>query len=260
MIDEGSIQNEFIVFLDNKPARGKWITYDFDPPESDELTADSARCCWKWAEKPEPPWRSSEPITSLAKLKDLMKSVPAQDSMHRHSISIKSRRLGPLAIGSRQTIEVEMHSPLRSSLWPKEWGDFIAWILLAHVQDDASWEEVRFASDALSKNPIKLGSVYHTIRKLERHGYLTIRGHRYLNFVSRMSVAHDKKGFCFGTFCGLPTLMYDLIRAVCPLYIEEPTTEWGYPPTLRLQWSGNDTPKVRTCARDFGIQIVNHLW
>ena len=52
----------------------------------------------------------------------------------------------------------------------------MACVLLAQVQDEATWEEVRFAREATAMwTDINLNAVYYQIRKLEQHGFLVVR-------------------------------------------------------------------------------------
>lgn len=261
LMPESAIENEFQVFLNGKPARGRWKTYEWVPGGADETNAERARCLWKWDDQP-----LADPVPPMITLPsfraldgDGVSPLPLKIE-GVHTLHVESQRLGRLSFGLRPEVNLEMLPPTPAAIWPSSWGDYIAWILLSQVQDDATWDEVCFASEAVAMwKKVNLESVYRSIRKLERHGFLAIRGSRYLNFRSRIAFG-PLRAQCFTThFCGLCTALYELVRAVPPIAMSV-RAETGRPPALELQWPQHVREEVHAVCEPLGISIANKLW
>jgi hypothetical protein len=238
LVSDDEIPAEFTVFIDGQPASGKWRTFEFDPPNADPKEAERAFCFWHW-----------DPA--------LTSSVPCGN----HILHVQSRRLGRLMFGVASDCRFELLPPTEDKLWPSAWGEYFAWVLLSQVQDDASWEEVRIARDAVAMHTkLNLNAVYYNIRKLERHGYLVARGHRYRDFRSRIAFAHTRSGAFQGEYCGLTSALYDLVRKVPPLNLAPAPIEPGRPPKLKVEWAQRDRHDVRNACQIFGIEAAQRLW
>jgi hypothetical protein len=165
-----------------------------------------------------------------------------------------------LPFGLRSEVTLEILAPTLENFWPSSWGDYIAWVLLSQVQDDATWDEVRFAREAIAMwTRVNLNSVYSAIRELERHEFLAIRGSRYLNFRSRIAFGPTRDQCFDAHYCGLTTALYELVRAGPPSKMSV-RSESGRPPALELQWPQRDRGDVRATCERLGISIVNKLW
>ena len=86
------------------------------------------------------------------------------------------------------------------------------------MQDEASWEEVRFAHEALSFGVIQHHFVYYAIRKLERYDYLAIRGHRYMNFRNRIALSSTARNEFSAAYCGLQCTPFTSLCAQFPQF------------------------------------------
>ena len=153
-----------------------------------------------------------------------------------HTMHVISRRLGRLMFGSTTECRFQLLSATTDSLWPTTWGDYLAWVLLSQVQDHATWEEVRIARDAVAMwTNVNLSTVYYQIRKLERHGFLVVRGHRYRDFRNRVSFSAYSLGRFHGEYCGLTSVLYDLFRKVPPITLLV-ASERTRPAKLPVDW------------------------
>ncbi len=261
LVRDDDIQSEFTVFLDGQPGRGKWVTFQYDPPdEEDAEKAERAFCFWRWDEfpLPRPPFRTVHRTVSALDTQVL----PMQTLGYgRHTLHVQSRRLGRLMFGSHLECRFELLTPTAENLWPGSWDDYMAWVLLSQVQDDATWEEVRIASEAVTMFAnINLNAVYHQIRKLERHGYLVARGHSYRDFKSRIVLANSPTGAFRGEYCGLTSSLYELIRKVPPLNLVVAPSEPSRPAELHIEWAQRDRHDVRNACQISGIEAVQSLW
>lgn len=240
LVRDDDIPAEFTVFLDGQPARGKWVTFQYDPPNATEENAERAFCFWRWDElqTPHPPnW------------------------FGRHALHVQSRRLGRLMFGSLTERRFELLPPRPGNFWPTAWGDYMAWVLLSQVQDDATWEEVRIAREAVTMFArVNLNFVYYQIRKLERHGFLVARGHRYQSFRSKIIFAKVPSGAYGGEYCGLTSALYEVVQKSPPLSITVAPSEAGHPAKLRIEWAQRDRDDVRNACQRNGIEVVQRLW
>ena len=240
LVRDDDIPAEFTVFVDGQPARGKWRTFQFDPPHADAENAERAFCFWRWDDALVP---------------------PPPDSCGPHTLHVQSRRLGRLMLGAAPECRFELLPPTANNLWPAKWDDYMAWVLLSQVQDHATWEEVRIAREAVAMFAnINLKAVYYQIRKLERHGYLVVRGHRYRDFRNRIALANAPSGAFGGEYCGLTSLLYELVRKVPPLSLAIAPSESGRPAKLHIEWAQRDRHDVRNACQIFGIEAVQRLW
>ena len=240
LVRDDDIPSEFTVSLDGEPARGKWVTFQFDPPHADEESAERAFCFWRWDDALVP---------------------PPPDSRGPHTLHVQSRRLGRLMFGSAPECRFDLVAPSADNLWPATWDDYMAWVLLSQVQDDATWEEVRIAREAVAMfAKINLNAVYYQIRKLERHGYLVARGHRYRDFRSRIALANAPGDAFRGEYCGLTSSLYELVRKVPPLSLAVAPAEAGHPAKLHIEWAQRDRHDVRNACQIFRIEAVQRLW
>jgi hypothetical protein len=261
LVADEEIAGEFAVFLDNQPARGRWVTYDFEPDGTDETNADRSLCFWQWDNPPIFLPSSEMSVHPSFDRQSCGSLIPNTQWLGRHTLHVQSRRLGHVPFGGRPHLEFEMLPVAERVKWPSNWGLYLTWILLSQVQDEASWEEVRFASEAVAMwANVNLNSVYYAIRKLERHDYLAIRGHRYVNFRNRIMLSPAVAGEFTATYCGLSTALYGLVRAVPPTVLEVPRADAGRPPTLRLNWAARDRGEVSAACEQNKIQVVNSLW
>ncbi len=262
LVREEDIKDEFSVFLDGKQAHGKWVTYEYDPPGTDADRAERAFCYWQWDNPPLPlPPRSPVVHHSFATL-DLRVIAPAAPSwIGKHTLHVESRRLGRVSFGRLPEFKLEMLQQTPEKLWPKSWGDYLVWVLLSQVQDEAIWEKVRLASEAVAMwADVNLNSIYYMIRKLEKHGFLVARGHRYRDFQSRIALITALKGEMAGEYCGLTTSLYEVVRATKPLRMSIESAPLGHPPTLRIYWLRSERGKVEAACKHHGIQCVHKLW
>lgn len=235
LVPDDNIPEEFTVYLDGQPALGRWKSYDFDPPNHDENTAERAFCFWQWD------------------------AVPS--TLGRHILHVESRRLGRLPFGVARECRFELVGRTPDAMWPAAWGDYIAWVFLAHTRETATWEEVRFAREAVTMwASVKLNAVYYQIRKLERHGYLAVRGHRYLNFRSRIAFGTGPDGAFRGEYCGLTSMLYDVVRKVQPRRIAIAPPEQGRPSKLLVDWAHRDRDEVRSVCHTSRLESVQKLW
>ena len=163
--------------------------------------------------------------------------------------------------GSRTECRFELLQPGPGNFWPTAWGDYMAWVLLSQVQDDATWEEVRIAREAVAMFAnIKLNAVYYQIRKLERHGFLVARGHRYRDFRSKIRLVNAPSGTCVGEYCGLTSSLYELVRKVPPLALVVAPPEPSRPAKLLVEWAQRDRDDVKNACQRQGIEVVQKLW
>lgn len=240
LVRDDDIPAEFAVFLDGQPARGRWVTFQYDPPHATEEDAERAFCFWRWDEADVP-----QPANWFG----------------RHTLHVQSRRLGRVLFGSVPECRFELLRPKPGSFWPTAWGDYMAWVLLSQVQDDATWEEVRIAREAVAMFAnIKLNAVYYQIRKLERHGYLVARGHSYRDFRSRIVLANAPSGTFRGEYCGLTSRLFELFGKARPLSVAVAPSEAGSPSKLHIEWAQQDRHDVRNACQMFGIEAVQRLW
>ncbi len=261
LLSDAAIAEEFRVFVDGAPAGGRWRTYSFEPEHCDETNAERALCFWEWDAQPLPPPPPKPELHRSFRTLDRHAS-PSPVFTGSHVLHVESRRLGRLAIGLRPVVPFELLAPMpRADFWPTDWGEYIALILLSQVQDDAHWEEVCFAREAVAmwKAKLNLHAVHYTIRKLERHGYLVMRGSRYLNFRHRIALGPTRDYAFVADYCGLTTPLFELVRAVPPLEMSV-RTEPGRPPALELRWPQRDRTDVRAACERLKLPIVNKLW
>ena len=260
LISDDHIDSEFDVFLDGRGAPGRWKTYSFKPDGTDETNAESALCFWHWEDMRLSPATPGPSVhRSLESIGRDASGDSVRSQLGRHSLHVQSRRLGRLPFGGKSQFDFDL-VPKIAHVWPNSWGDYLVWILLSQVQDEASWEEVRFAHEALSYGRIQHHFVYYAIRKLERYDYLAIRGHRYLNFRNRIALLPTVRDELRARYCGLSTALYELVRAVPPLGLEVACTDAGKPPSLQLRWAARDRGDVRLACEQNQIEIVNALW
>ena len=259
LVRDDNISSEFSVFIDGQPACGKWVTFQYDPSYEN---AERAFCFWRWNE--EAPPQSALPPTVKRHLSALdlqTMSPPEATWCGQHTLHVQSRRLGRLMFGSRLECRFELLAPTAESLWPATWDDYMAWVLLSQVQDDATWEEVRIARNAVTMfADINLNAVYYQIRKLERHGYLVARGHRYQDFRSRITLVNSPGAGFRGEYCGLTSSLYELVRRVAPLTLAVAISEPGFPAKLHIDWPQRDRHDVRNACQKLGVEVVSRLW
>lgn len=264
LISDDEIHEEFEVFLDNQRARGRWKTYAFKPDGTDESNAEYSLCFWHWDDPPvHPPGADISVLRSFESIRAIgamTVTPPAPPGLSQHSLYVQSRRLGRLPFGRRSQLEFKLLPGIIGGIWPMSWGSYLPWILLSQVQNEASWEEVRFAYEALSYGRIYHHVVYYAIRKIERHDYLAIRGHRYINFRNRIALSPIVATEFAATYCGLSTALYDLVRTVPPMALGVARADPGRPPALQLRWAAQDRANVRLACEQNEIQIVNNLW
>jgi hypothetical protein len=240
LVRDDDIPTEFTVFLDGQTVRGRWRTFDYDPPNSTEENAERAFCFWQWEESQIP-----QPLNWLG----------------LHTLHVQSRRLGRLMFGSRSECRFELLQPGRSNLWPTAWGDYMAWVLLSQVQVDATWEEVRIAREAVAMFAnINLSTVYYQIRKLERHGFLVARGHKYRDFRSRIKFMQASSGAYVAEYCGLTSSLYEITKKVPPIRITVAPSEPSCPAKLLIEWAQRERDTVRSACQQQRIEIVQRLW
>jgi hypothetical protein len=258
LVRDDDISSEFTVFLDGQAAHGKWVTFQYDPPHAEAHNAERAFCFWRWEAIPPP----ALPVHRTLDALDNQALVSAQAGWFgRHTLHVQSRRLGRLMFGSALECRFELVPRTADSLWPATWDDYIAWVLLSQVQDDATWEEVRIARDAVTMFAnISLNAVYYQIRKLERHGYLVARGHRYRDFKCRITLANAPGNAFRGEYCGLTSSLYELVRKVPPLSLAVAPAEPGRPAKLYIEWPQRDRHDVRNACQILGIEAVQGLW
>lgn len=260
LVRDDDIPSEFAVFLDGQPACGKWVTFEYDPHHSTEETAERAFCFWRWDEVPLQAARQRANIhRTLTALDTKTLEPPQQDWLGRHTVYVQSRRLGRLMFGSAIACSFELLAPKPHSFWPRAWGDYMAWVLLSLVQDDATWEEVRIAREAMFAN-INLNAVYYQIRKLERHEYFVSRGRHYRDFRNRIVLTDAPGGSFRGEYCGLTSSLYALVRKVPPLNLAVAPSEASRPAKLHIEWAQRDRHDVRNACQIFGIEAVQTLW
>jgi hypothetical protein len=262
LVRDDDIPSEFIVWLDGKRACGKWKLYEFDPPDVEEEKAERAFYFWQWDEQPIPPPPTQTTIhRSFSALDNNVIQPRVLNWTGEHTLHVESRRLGRLSFGAEQECKFELVQPTPDHLWPNNWGDYMACVLLAQVQDEATWEEVRFAREATAMwTDINLNAVYYQIRKLEQHGFLVVRGHRYLDFHSRITLTNFQHNSFRGEFCGLSSKLYDLTRIVQPLKIAVAPSERGYPAKLHIDWHHDKRHAVRDACANLKIENVQRLW
>jgi hypothetical protein len=262
LISDDAIAEEFTVFVDGQPARGKWVTFAYDPEHSTAENAEVAFCFWRWDENPiAAPTLPTITARSFSALDRQVAERRADDCNRRHTLYVESRRLGRLAFGSARHCHFELLSPTPDAIWPTGWDDYITWVFLSQVQDYATWTEVCFAREAVTMwANINLNSVYHQIHKLERHGFLVSRGHSYCDFKSRISFTSPPNGALHGEYCGLTSSLYEVIRAATPLHIAVVPREPGRPAKLNIDWPQCERYRVRDACQKTGIQIVARLW
>lgn len=262
LVREEDIADEFTVFLDGRRALGKWVTYEFDPPGADVDQAERAFCYWQWQDPPLPlPPKPPVVHHALAALDSRVLAPVAPSWLGDHVLYVESRRLGRICFGQATECKVQMLAHTKDSLWPQTWGDYLVWVLLSQVQDEATWEEVRLARDAVAMwATINLSPIYHLIRKLEHRGFLVTRGHRYQGFQSRVVLSTASNGECHGTYCGLTTKLYEIVRAAPPVRLQINPMQWGCPPTLGIHWVQHQRQTVIEACGSQGIECVRNLW
>jgi len=262
LVRDDDIPLEFTVWLDGKRALGKWTLYEYDPPNVESENAERAFYFWKWDEQPIPP--PSAPITIQRSFSALTTGVIQPRTLNwtgEHALHVESRRLGRLSFGTERDCKFVLVQPTPDHLWPNNWGDYMACVLLAQVQDEATWEKVRFACEATAMwADINLNAVYYQIRKLEQHGFLVARGHRYLNFQSRITLTKIPGNAFRGEFCGLSSKLYELARSVPPLKITVAPPDRGYPAKVYIDWHQNHRHAVRDACSKLRIDNVPRLW
>jgi hypothetical protein len=148
LVRDDDVPFEFIVFLDNQQAKGRWVTFEFDPADADPEDAERAFCFWKWDNLPAP--TKTQPLIhrSLQTLETEQLQPITSASTQVHAMHVMSRRFGRLMFGSTTECRFQLLPATKDSLWPATWGDYMAWVLLSQVQDHATWEEVRIARAA----------------------------------------------------------------------------------------------------------------
>lgn len=231
---EDSIENfnrEFQVLADGKTAEGTWQFYEED--EKEELDY----YCWRWAN-------------------------PAK--IGQHEISIKSARLGILPLGKRKIQPIEILSPTPDNFWPGriEAGNYLIWVLLSAVQDDACWEEMCIARSAVAGlRDVKLSQIYYEAMKLEQQGYL-FRRHQWQ--IRRAGIVFNNNiGNSFhAKYTGLTNRLYSVIRGMPPLKKLEVKQERGCPPHLEILWPAHQRSHIRSLCEREGISVLqqNSLW
>lgn len=262
LVRDDDIPSEFTVFVDGVRAVGKWRLYEYDPPHADAEKAERAFYYWQWDEQPIPLLAAPPTVHHSFSALDARAIQPKVSTWKGfHVLHVESRRLGRLTFGIEPECKFELVSPTPDKLWPSSWGDYMACVLLAQVQDEATWEEVRFAREATAMwTEVNLNTVYYQIRKLERHGFLVARGHRYQDFRSRINLAAIPGGPFRGEFCGLSSVLYELARNVQPLKIAVAPNERGYPAKLHIDWPQHERYAVRSACEKLQIEIVQRLW
>ena len=262
LVRDDDINSEFIVFVDGQPACGKWVTFQFDRPDAYAESAERAFCFWRWGDPPLLP--SQEP--SVVRWSIMAPNTRASEDLQpnwygMHTLHVNSRRLGRLLLRSAAECRFELLRPTTDSLWPAVWGDYIVWVLLSQVQDGATWEEVRFAREAIAMwTSVNLNASYYQIRKLERHGFLVMRGHRYRDFRSRIALANLPGRTLRGEYCGLTSALYELVRKVQPARLIVVPSQPSRPAKLLIDWPQHERDSVRAACQQLDIQAVQRLW
>jgi hypothetical protein len=262
LVPDDDIPSEFSVLLDGQSARGKWKLYEFDPPNVEDEKAERAFYFWQWDQRPIlPPPNASTIHNSFSELDARSLEPQILDWTGKHTLHVESRRLGRLPFGTQEECKFELVQPTPDHLWPAKWGDYIACVLLAQVEDEATWEEVRFAREATAMwTEINLNAVYYQIRKLEQYGLLVARGHRYQDFRSRIALANIQNNLLRGEFCGLSSKLYELVRKVQPLKIAVAPAERGFPAKLHIDWRHGERHSVLDACAKLKIENILRLW
>lgn len=263
LVRDDDVVDEFTVFLDGQPARGKWLPSHFDPHDVGPDQAERGFYFWRWNEAPLP--QASVPAIVHRTLGAL--NTPTPEPMRgnwygRHTLHVQSRRVGRLLFGSKIECRFELLPPLQSDkFWPASWGDYMAWVLLSHVQDDATWDEVMIAREAVAGYAnVDKKELGRQIHKLEQCGHFARRGHRYINFRSRIVFANVPSGAFRGEYCGLTSSLYEVVRKVPPLSLAVAPAEPGRPAKLHIEWAQRDRHDVRNACQISGIEAVQWLW
>jgi hypothetical protein len=262
LVSDDTIAEEFVVFLDGQQARGKWVTFSYEPEHATADNAELALCFWRWDENPIAAPAPRVTPHSFAALDQHVSERRVTDWKGKHILHVESRRLGRLPFGSARECRFELVSATPDAIWPASWDDYIAWVFLAQVQDHATWTEVCFAREAVAMWAINinLNAVYHQLRKIERHGFLISRGHFYRDFRSRIALSNALSGAFRGEYCGLTSSLYELVRKVSPSRIAVAPREAGRPAKLYIDWPQHERYAVRDECRKASIEIVPRLW
>ena len=262
LVSDDAIAEEFSVFLDGHRARGKWVTFGYEPEEATAENAELAFCFWRWHENPiEARVPAPARARSFAQLDPRVTERRPVDWKGQHTLHVESRRLGRLPFGRARECNFELVLPTPDKIWPTSWDDYIAWVFLSQVQDHATWTEVCIARDAVTMwAEINLNSVYHQIRKLERHGFLVSRGHSYRDFRSRISLTKLTSGGLHGEYCGLTSSLYVVVGTATPQRIAVAPREPGRPAKLSIYWPESERYSVRDACRKADIEVVPKLW
>jgi hypothetical protein len=227
--EHGLLNREFRVSVNGRYVSGEWKFYE-DYPSNDPEWEYSL---WKW----------SEPF-------------PPGD----YEIQVESSRVGVLPFGTRRSQPVTVVSGTPDALWPTLHADkFWIWVLLSQIQDEATWEEFWIARNAVAGfRDLRVNQ--NDWRKLEEHGFVTVRGRIEIR---RSCLAMESvHGATFvARYAGLVNRLYALVRSAKPVGRIEAKQEHGLPPHLEIRWPSNQWQSVRSICLREGIEISNNgLW
>jgi len=250
--DKAELARTFKVFVDGKSAAGEW-----EHSGVRELT-DSEFYYWRWNRKP---FLERKPgVDRLTDLAQLGGAFRSPDLRGNRIISVEAMP----HICVRFDVELVTRSGGQIDIaWGNLPGAFLPMFLLCQSSDGMKWEDLVLAKDVIAP---RLRFSPYILHKYAEHGFLVLRGRRWMIRESRAELIAVDGNQCELKYCGDPSILWGLYRHMYhdtqgsgPPVIEVLQRSGGLP-YLRMVWPLRLRSRLDSYLRRRGIVISGSLW
>lgn len=192
-----ALSNIFRVAIDDTASSGDWYQLPTASPDKEFWE-------WNWSRRPLlERISSSRSFKSFAEMGRAFKSA---DLGGVHSFAIKTGEV----IRDQVTVNIiDRTKKSIDSCWANLPGPMLPLFLLSQSTEGLKWEELLLAKDVVAPREFLSRYVLH---KYMRHGYVRLRGNRWLIRESRSELTPTSNETVTMNFCGDPSIVWGLYR------------------------------------------------
>jgi len=246
--NEKVLNNKFRVFLDDRPAFGKWENCDNKDDEKEFFI-------WNWDKKPFFEKIKSGTTKNFKELKnfyrspnlkgDRILSIEAPEFRSNHKIYLDNSRY-----------EIQ-------ECWKNLPGAFLPWFLLCQSNEGMKWDNLMLAKDIIA--PEQRIS-YYLLKKYADYGLLKQQGRLWMIGESRSTIQDISDDVFLLQYCGNPSILWGLYRKIYyrvsaeKLPIVEVINKKGGVPYLQMSWASYLKRQIEKYLQSKGVYLGSTLW